>query len=61
MWFGLCWVGEVDFGNQSRVEPHIARLRLLLVCHSIERGQVPVTRKGFWRLAPSPEVFQMEG
>lgn len=57
-WFGLWWAGEVDFGNQGRVEPHIAHLRLLLVCHSTQRGQVPVTKKGFWR---SPEVLQMEG
>lgn len=61
MWFGLWWEGEVDFGNQRRVEPHIALLGLLLVCHSIQRGQVPVTRKGFWTLPPSPEVLQMEG
>lgn len=57
MWLGLCWAGEVDCGNQSRAEPHIALLGLLLVCHSIHRGQVAVTRNGFWRLPPSPEAL----
>lgn len=61
MCFGLWGVGEVGFGNQSRVEPHTAHLGLLLVCHSIQRGQVPVTRKSFCRLPPSPEALQMEG